>query len=240
MIDLVIPLEGITRNDKFDVRYLLRSFCKNFVDLGKVFIITEGDLPWAKDITVIQYGDFFRHNKDANLIGKVYVTCLRKELSSDFVRASDDQILLKKIIAKDFKNYGYGDMRQIVIQNSNWQRRFYATRDKLLSEKKPCINYEVHMPMLMNKEKYKEIMLKYDWWVDRQGYVINSLYFNNCFNRMYDDANKIKYSCEQPISINDLVIMTHGKTFLGYGEKTRGLVHSMLKNMFPDKCKFEK
>jgi len=240
MIDLVVPIEAKTRNEKVDVKYLLRSFEKNFKELGNVWIITSGNIDWIQNAKVLQYDDMYRHNKDANLIGKVYYTCMQEGLSSHFVRASDDQVLLRPMVKNDFKNYGFGDMRHITIQNSNWQQRFYATRDILLKEKKPCINYETHMPMLMQKDKYMEIMTRYAWWVDRHGYTINSLYFNNCFDKMYDDANLVKFSCEKEMPLNELMRHIQGKYFLGYGEKTRTLVHGVLKNMFPNKSRYEK
>jgi len=101
-VDVVIPLGRGSRWNDNELRFCLRSLEKNFLDLGKVWIV--GEKPeWCVGVHYLRMPDFFTSNKDANLITKVMTACYQAKMPPRFVRCSDDEVFLRPI--------GFGEMR---------------------------------------------------------------------------------------------------------------------------------
>ena len=100
-IDLILPI-GAGMSWDNELRYVLRSWEKNFADLGRVFIVGPKDkikkkYPWLKGVEFVDCDDPFNHNKDTNIIRKVIRVIDTCELTDPFIRASDDQFILRKV-----------------------------------------------------------------------------------------------------------------------------------------------
>ena len=90
-IDVVIPLSAGSRHGDAELRYALRSMCRHFEDLGRVWVI--GPWPaWLRGVEHIPARDD-HSSKDINIIRKLELACRQEKLSERFVFWSDDQVL---------------------------------------------------------------------------------------------------------------------------------------------------
>lgn len=240
MIDLVIPLSVGSIWNNNEVKYCIRSIEKNFDELGKVFII--GDKPnffnWNNPRLVhVECEDSFRHNKDANLINKVLQVCRRNDLSDDFIRASDDQIVLKRVSIEDFYPKYMTDLEgKILPPNNSWFRRLGSTRDMLKIKGKTTFHYESHYPMIYNKESFINTMKDHI-----EDCTINTYYFNTILDE-HKHIGNTKITLQRPIlNMQEFLKEVKGKTFLGYNNKglREGMLQLWLSNEFREKSSFE-
>lgn len=244
MIDVVYKLGIGSRFEDKELRYSLRSL-SNFKDLGKVFII--GHKPnWInyEKLIHISCHDSYLSNKDANLINKLILACCDSRLSENFLNFSDDQVILKKIDKAYFQTPKYDNNHLSNVLNQNrklnrWQQRLKKTVD-ILRQRNYLYNcYEAHLPYLLNKHKYPEVLFRYDYGFDK-GYVGNTLYFNtikaNGSNVREIDLCRL----EKKYTESQIEILCKGKIILNYTEAaTNEDLFMFLRKNFYDKSIYE-
>lgn len=246
--DLVIPLgTGSTWGDNNELRYALRSMEKNFPRLRDVYILTHKDyarrrLTWLKGAHVIHAADPYRNNKDANIIRKVLLACKINNLSRQFVRMSDDQILLKKVT--ELPAYHTGDIRKKPQQywqgRSRWKARLRRTANLLARIGRSTYNYDTHIPTTYDKVLFQRVARIYPYNTGA-GCTINTMYFNFVLKK-HEPLEKRKATFEKPIdNPKQIAGMLAGKIYMGYNAK--GLtdeLKGMIERKFPKKSRFEK
>lgn len=247
--DLVIPLGKGSSWQNNELRYALRSYDKNFPYLGKVFIV--GDLKWIKEklpwlkATIVDCGDPFNANKDANMIRKVIKVIDTQELTDEFIRATDDQFILKKV-------YSFPPMYTWNLaskgprwwgKRSRWKNRLRRTRRMLEVHGKPIWNYDGHFPMTYKKD-FKKVMESYPY-TKAIGFTINTLYFNNVLTDHvhYGDIRHMFELKNNDIDVIKKKLM--GKTVMCYSGRSGDVcltpaLKEYLKKKFPKKSRFEK
>ena len=248
-MDLILPLgKGMTWD--LELKYVLRSWDKYYEDLGKVFLVGDIELikkknPRLKNVKLVQCDDPFKRNKDANIIRKVIKVIDTEELSDPFIRASDDQYLLKKtdsfppLYSQDLKE----KPREWWQKGSRWKNRLKRTHRILSVKNKTTFNYDVHFPLETGHD-FKKIMETYPY-TKSIGYTINTLYFNNALTE-HVKAESIREMIEIPVRDEEKIKeRLKGKTFLCYsGKAGDAALTDELKNViikkFKKKSKFEK
>lgn len=242
MIDLVIPVGVGSIWDNNELRYCIRSFVKYFDDLGKIYIvgIKPDFLKWENPRLIhIQSDDPFRHSKDANIINKVLKVCKRDDLSDDFIRSSDDQLILKKVQVEDFYPRYLINLssKPIPSNNNNWFKRLQKTVNQLQQEKKTVFHYESHYPMIYNKQSFIKIMESIP------DVTVNTYYFNSILDE-YKELGNLKLTLQKPvISMQEFLKEVKGKVFLGYNNKAirePSILKLWIQNEFREKTEFEK
>lgn len=190
--DVVIPWchNGVASNimtcgDKLELEYVVASmkkYCTSW--LGRIFIIgSEPPLNLKNDVIHIPCNDPYTHAKDANIIHKILYACENiPDLSDDFVKASDDQIVTKETSLEDLTPRivrMYRDWTELQWINNRrldkWHENLYLTLHLFDLEK--AYFAEPHIWAPMNKEKYKEMCDKYNWRKSR-ACIDNTLYYN--------------------------------------------------------------
>ena len=241
MIDLVYPIGLGTIWQDNEIRYSIRSFVKYFDQLGKIFIVGEKPnfLNWNNPRLIhIECNDEYRHAKDANIINKVLKACYRKDLSDDFIRASDDQLVLKKVSIDDFYPRYIGDLVNFKVVNTHntWKKRVAYTADLLKSQNKSTFFYESHFPMLYCKESFI-----YEMQNHIQDVTINTYYFNHILDE-YKDLNNLKLTLQKPVvNMEEFLKELKSKMFLGYNNKALrepSLLKLWIQNEFREKSEF--
>lgn len=257
-IDLVIPIgAGMSWNN--ELRYVLRSYAKNVPDLGRVFLVGPKDklkakYPWLQNVRIVDCDDPYNHNKDANLIRKVVRVIDTTDVSDPFIRASDDQFILKK--DPDFSPRYTWDMKDKDPMwfkrgsSRKYKNRLKRTKTILEINGKTTYNYDGHFPMLVWHD-FKKIVESFPHpnrpplYVKSIGYTINSLYYNNKLaeHKHFEDC---RAWIEAP-QIDEAILRqkVRGKDFLCYsGGRGDAALNSVLKSYiikkFPTKCRFEK
>ncbi len=237
-MDIVIPIgKGSYWKDTTELKYALRSLEKNFKDLGEVYII--GHKPkWLKNVNHIDYDDLYPDNKGACIISKLIFACDCPQISKDFLFVSDDQLMLKTMSSKDIKPYYIYDLKDFKFSGENkfWMQCLRNVKEIMEIEGLPCYNYEPHAPMVINKEKFRFIMNRYDW--RRVLYPTLSLYFNSIIknHKQLPDNYRVFYANE----LGDLSAMDRCY-MAGYDDMALSVkFQKKIDSLFPKKCKYEK
>lgn len=161
MLDIVYPVRFSETNE--ELRYSLRSL-KN-INHGNVFLV--GFVPsWAQNIIPIkrlQLGRTKYVNAQENLIAAIQ----HPDLADDFLLFNDDFFITSKI--GEYPNYHRGLLEDVINEHRQLKcggfnpylqgmiegRNFLDGIDNI---QRPLLSYELHIPMLYNKEKLKELL----------------------------------------------------------------------------------
>lgn len=238
-MDIVIPLgTGSEWNDNDELRYCLRSFEKNLKDLGNVYIV--GHKPaWLQNIKHIEYPDTLLRNKDGNLIAKVMAVCSESELTSKFIRLSDDQLLLKQIESHELKPY-YIELILPEHPISRWKQRLKRAFDCLQHKGLTSYNYESHIPMIVDKLLFPKIMMEFPYYEENGGVTINTPYFNTVLQEHKLLPSVFKESIEDPCTVSQLIPIFQSRTIVNYNNNGfNDDLKAVIKDLFPNKSKFE-
>lgn len=158
-IDLVYILGGGSRWNNNEIRYSLRSVESFFPAAGKVFVI--GECPeWLQNVVHIKVTDT-HDNKILNAMVKYGIAVDDPRVSKDFILMNDDFFFLKS--TEEIPYYSRGTIAEMLnlhpSKNGYYFRSLWDTRKRLdamgISD---AIDFEVHAPMIFNKEKLKTVM----------------------------------------------------------------------------------
>lgn len=243
-MDIVIPKEAKCEwGNHEELRYCLRSIEKNVSDLGRVFII--GYKPdWLQNVVHLEWEDYLKRNKDGNLINKVLLAC-RSGVSEQFLRMSDDQLILKPLAISEQVPMHSGDLSEKEIEEkTRWRNRLKRTVEYLKDNGHTCYSFDYHIPQPYDRRQFKEVFEKVDFEADI-GYCINTFYFNqqNKFTNFYYICNNVKESFERRhnFSLPQIEEKIKDKRYLGYNPK--GLndnLKTVIQQKFPNKSSFER
>ena len=161
--------------DNEELRYSIRSVLYSFPD-AKIWVVG-GKPNWYSGNYV--YVDQ-NHHKYANAINNLKAICDSNEISEEFVLMNDDFFIIKKIDTIDQFYNGLLSTkidRYIKITGSSmYIKKLILTRTRLIDYgiENP-LDYELHIPMVMEKEKLKYIILKYPscLWRSMYGNIYN-------------------------------------------------------------------
>jgi len=218
-IDVVYILgRGSCWNDN-ELRYSLRSISKYFPAAGRVFLI--GEKPeWVQGVIHIPAPDKF-DNKVLNARVKYTIAAEDPRVSKDFVLMNDDIFFLKTV--NDIPNYSRGKMAEMIERHPTHNGYYYHTlKDtyrRLDAMGIPdAIDFEVHCPIIFNKEKLLSVMGMIG---TAKPYSIRSAYGNLMrlepkHTRDFKAANMMEFALQHMnpfsgfLSINDAVVADEG------------------------------
>lgn len=235
MIDLVYPLgNGSPWNDN-ELRYSLRSVEKHLSGFGNVYLI--GRLPhWAKNVIHVPAFDN-QDNKEKNIAWKVLKACDIAEVSEDFLFMNDDHILCGDMEAAKYPYYFNMTVQQMILRRNAGIKYQRAMQNVINVYGLDAKYYDIHVPILYNKSKFKQIVGGLDWSVNG-GYVVKSAY-----------ANGIE--CE-PVQLHDVKVnkqmtvieyenIMHERPCFSFGDRAIGpAFRAFLEKTYPKKSIFEK
>lgn len=144
-----------------ELRYSIRSVVHNFPK-ARIWVVG-GKPAWYKGhhIPLDQ-----SQNKYTNALNNVMAICNSKEISESFIFMNDDFFILKTFDLKDIFNGGLlSNKISKYTKNtpiSSYVRKLILTQDMLKSEIiGDALDYELHVPMLLEKNKLLVIIKKY-------------------------------------------------------------------------------
>lgn len=225
MKDIVYFVKETKTNE--ELRYSLRSL-KNFPH-GKVWFY--GGCPCDLNPDKHIYVEQDQPTKWANIFKMFKMACKNKEISKDFWLFNDDFFIMKPV--KEGPNYYDDDLyKRVVTLEDNYggftpySQQLRYTLQELESMGCTTINYAVHTPMLINKEKGCELCNIIN------GPMIRCAY-GNYFKIGGTNHRDCKIDSIEKLYKDDDYLSTNDKSF-------SGRVGEQIKEIFKDKCKYER
>lgn len=143
-----------------ELRYSIRSAVKNMKFRNIVIV---GNKPeWLTNVVHIPMSDNTRF-KGINTLQKLKMACISRKVSKDFILMNDDFYILDKI--NDLPYYSLGLMsdkiKKYEIQGNSGTKYYFAMvrTNKLF---KNCMNFDPHLPIILNKVKFIKLFSKYN------------------------------------------------------------------------------
>lgn len=216
--------------DTAELRYSLRSVEKNFPHRFVWFV---GGQPkgFSPDRAI-------RHKQTGAtkwdmIKSSMWKAVENEEVSDDFFLFNDDFFVMKPVKGQ-FKNFvdmtlaeRIDELRRNVHPWLNpYGRTLYKAEQELMSLGCPTMNYDVHMPMLFNKELFKSSV-------------------NKCsspqMRSVYGNLNSIPYVIHPDVKVYDLETVPEGADYISTSEDIfqKGRVGAYIREQFPEPSKYE-
>lgn len=178
--DIVIPLGKGSNWEDGELRYCLRSIQRYMINYGNIFII--GECPQFIKYPVIHLpcrdqGDIISRN----ILEKIRIACNSSLVSEEFVLFNDDYFLTDNWDADNIPYFNSGTIQSSMGTNYNedYNEYLYNTKDLLERNKKSSLNYDIHYPIVIDKNKFMTIMeFTYFYWRMGGKLLIRSIYCN--------------------------------------------------------------
>jgi hypothetical protein len=238
MIDIVIP-NVQNRSWTEQLRYVLRSFSKNFNEAFTVHII--GYLPdWCREVEHIPFTDDLQKHTEYNTHKKLKIAMQRLYR---FIWTFDDIYLLQPIILQDITVPRVNEYLAIFPKeqkkNGPWFDLLWATYDRCLELNLPGFSFELHLPHYYESDKLSRVFELFR--IEEGEHLAATAYYNLFF----PGAEKLVWDQEK-------VVFYHADDFAGNPDfgNAKFLNHNNvgltedLKNkimaLFTEKSRFEK
>jgi hypothetical protein len=217
-----------------ELRYSIRSVVESFPD-SKIWVVG-GKPNWytGNYIEVSQNLSKYR-----NAIENLKALCNSEEISDKFVLMNDDFYIVKNI--DSIKDYHGGpllekiNLYQKLNSNSNYTRKLAATYKKIksLGIENP-LDYELHVPMVMEKEKLKQT-LEHNY-----QFLWRSIY-GNVFNVGGEQMEDVKVYVKGPLVLKSYNIKKDDHIYLSSADTSFDILfNNILKKQFNLKTKYER
>lgn len=236
MIDVVIPLGKGSQFGNAELRYCLRSVDMYLKGIRNVYII--GEKPNGfKNIIHIPYPD--KYSKEQNIMLKVLAACDNPNVSDGFLFMNDDHFFKTTTDAVNYPNYY--DTRLIDWDNGRrlfqpYKQAILNTHRTLINNDLPALHYDIHCPILYNKELFKNVMSRYSWDIDF-GYVVKSLYANTLkLKGIQIQDCKIN----EPLHLYSIANLIQDRHIFSIGDSGfTPVMQELLENLYPYKSRYE-
>ncbi len=153
------------------------------------------------------------------------------EITDDFFLFNDDFFVMQPFEG-EFVNFVDGTLEERIISGHKvgglnpYIRTLYKAEQELKGMRYPTMNYDVHLPMLMNKQLVRESI-------------------NKCtspqMRSVYGNINRIPYKIHPDVKVCGLDEMPHEPDFLSTNEISfnQGMVGDYIKSAFTTPSRFE-
>ena len=241
-VDAVFVIGTGSQNGNEELRYALRNLERHCRFVRNVYVCGFCP-PWVDKSKVrhLQWPDRFGHAKDSNIIDKLRHACEIRGIAKNILFCSDDQFQTRECRWVDFhprylRRYQSND-RWYEAKGRLWHYRLLMTLERdvgrrqfLGLEATDVFYYQPHMWMQIDRDKFLDYarMCGYE---TRDDTIIASGYFN------FIDADGVPDFDHSFMLGNNGPIPT--STHVAYHDSSYDAAMSMLRDMFPQKCRFE-
>jgi hypothetical protein len=217
-----------------ELRYSIRSVVESFPD-SNIWVVG-GKPPWyiGNYINVKQVLTKYR-----NAIQNLNTICNSNEISEEFVLMNDDFYIVKNINKIETCHGGLLldkiNLYQKLNSNSNYTRKLSATYKKIksLGIESP-LDYELHVPMVMEKKKLKQILENNDQFLWRSIY-------GNVFNIGGEQMEDVKVYSRGPLVLKSYNIKKDEHIYLSSADNSFDMIlNTILRKQFIQRTKYEK
>jgi hypothetical protein len=217
-----------------ELRYSIRSVVQSFPD-SNIWVVG-GKPTWyaGNYINIKQVLTKYR-----NAIQNLNAICNSNEISEEFILMNDDFYIVKNI--NTIETYHGGllldkiNLYQKINSNSNYTRKLAATYKKIksLNIESP-LDYELHIPMIMEKKKLKQILQNNDQFLWRSIY-------GNVFSVGGEQMEDVKVYTKGPLVLKSYNLKKDEHIYLSSADTSFDMIlGNILKKQFTEKTKYEK
>ena len=230
-MDIVYTFKYDNRSFNTQLKYSLRSVEKFLKGFRNVYVI--GFNCNLKNIIHIEHSDIFSPGK--NIITKLLFMADLKELSEDFFYMADDHFILKDIGINNYPYYSNGTLTELLKTQRNTYSQNIKNTLQLFPDGR---NFNIHCPIIYNKEKLKELRGKYDL-SHPLNYLTKSLYGNH-FN-LYEGKEIKDCKIRTNFQVDEILNRISGRDCWSTGKEWEcPNIISALNLLYPQKSIFEK
>lgn len=221
-MDIVVPYRQDAHNG-LELKYALRSIEKYFHAEN---IILVGDKPdWITNVIHIQAQDH-AHRKEFSIKEKILTACKLPLLSDNFLMWHDDHFALKPTEIK----YWHNGLLKDELKKAT--RGYKGTMERTIERFPEGKNFDIHFPIVFNKQKFTEIMIYQDE-------VCLKSFYCNSLNIEGEYITDLKLN--RPMVRGEIMASIDKRLFFSTGPLS--LVGEMVEvwnELYPEKSKFEK
>lgn len=174
MMDAVYVLgKGSTWLDN-ELRYSLRSLERYVSGIRQVWVI--GEHPsWLTGVAHVPFKDS-NLCKERNIMDKIMRACVEQDLSDNFLFVNDDHFAIKHQAAEQLPNWHGRELSFYEGDSKPYRIAVGNTARALRARGYGRLNFDIHYPIIYNKNEFPRVMRMYDW--ESECYVVKSLYGN--------------------------------------------------------------
>lgn len=240
-IDVMFPIGAGSQWDNKELRYSLRAIERNLKGVGNIIIV--GHKPdWLQNVIHIPAGDPLPSNADGNIALKTLKACHDERVSDPFLFINDDHMITRPMHVEKIPDYykqDFEDYSEQYWNNRLHRTRVYRTWQALKAGGYSTINFEVHVPNLISKQKYIDAVNRFP--IDQGiGLCPKSLYGNLVVS--WDNMKKTNDpTIFTPKSMEEITRMFKELPHVAYNDQgLNAALKYFLYKTFPGKSQYEK
>lgn len=215
--------------DPYELTYSLRSIEKNFPH-RKVWFIGSKPEGLTPDGSI--YHQQTGNTKGGLIKSSLWKAITSKDITEDFFWFNDDFFVMKPVDPSKFINFVDGTLERRIQElykdagPGPYMRELLKCQQELLIKKQTQMNFDVHLPLLMNKSL-----------------AVKSV--NQCsspqFRSFYGNFNKLPYEVMPDVKVYSLTSVPTESTYLSTNDETfrDGAVGRYIREVFSKPSRFE-
>ena len=214
-----------------ELRYSIRSVVKNLKH-DNIWVV--GGIPgWytGNHVRIRQ-----SNTKYKNAVTNLTSICNNPEISDTFILMNDDFYIMNRV---DDVPYMHGGLIEdkvvdhLFTQHDSYLRMLMQT-DKTIIKKtgSPGVNYELHVPMIMNKKKLSSVLKLNGLWRSLYGNIYGVGGIKTQDVKVYGAQRNNRVSYDYRTSLGDYLSSNDDSFDI--------LINDVLADVFPDKSQYEK
>lgn len=215
--------------DTEELKYSLRSVEKNF-PINRVWFV--GGQPEGLEPDIRLKHDQVGNCKWEMIRSSMWKAVSDERLSEDFFLFNDDFFVMEPVDTDSFRNFVDGTLERRIdeLHSESGMNAYTRTLFKLEQELKtmhePTMNFDVHLPMLLNKEQVRSTL-----------YKCSSPQMRSAIGNI----NRLPFVIHPDVKVYDLESVPVNETYLSTNDDTfkKGNVGKYIRETFTTKSRFE-
>ena len=215
--------------DTEELKYSLRSVDKNFA-INRVWFIG-GQPKGFRNVVRLQH-EQIGNCKWELIRSSMWKVVNAEDLTEEFFLFNDDFFVMKPVDTDSFINFVDGTLSRRIDElhtehgMNPYCRTLFKLEQELRTMHEPTMNFDVHLPMLMNKEQVKATL-----------YKCSSPQMRSAIGNL----NRLPFVVHNDVKVYDLESVPVDETYLSTNDDTfnKGKVGKYIRETFATKSRFE-
>lgn len=225
--DLIYILKADIDTD--ELKYSLRSVEKNF-PINRVWFV--GGQPEGLEPDIRLKHEQIGNCKWELIRSSMWKAVNDERLSEDFFLFNDDFFVMEPVDTDSFRNFVDGTLERRIdelhseVGMNAYTRTLFKLEQELKTMHEPTMNFDVHLPMLLNKEQVRSTL-----------YKCSSPQMRSAIGNI----NRLPFVIHPDVKVYDLESVPVNETYLSTNDDTfrKGNVGKYIRETFTTKSRFE-